>query len=160
MLKDAKNKVLDAAQVEKLESAYRMLEKNLDQLKENNHSLLESNQILKEQIKTLNVERTELANKLKEAEKDLAKYARIREGKKLGEMATRILSQCMEQDAEMFTDSDMIKTLGCSRIAFSTAIDELTQKTMVINVAGNMETGETDYGITAAARQFMSENLS
>lgn len=67
VLQSVKGKVLDAAHFELLKHAYGLQEENITQLKSNNEALKESNLLLQDKIKKLEVQSAELEQKLGEA---------------------------------------------------------------------------------------------
>jgi FtsZ-binding cell division protein ZapB len=150
-----KGKVLDAANFEKLKSAYELQENNIEQLKTNNDALKESNGLLREKNQKL-VAQIEQLNKINKDYQDrLAKFD-TSQTLELSEEAQKIL--IFLTNNEDVTADQIAHNISIDLTRVKYWLGELSVKDMVYDsFAFN---SPTEYGIKHNGREYLiKQNL-
>jgi len=155
ILSTIKGKVLDAANFELLKTAYGLQNQNIEQLKNNNTALKESNDLLKEKINSLNKDNSTLKERVLILEDELRLKKEDSRSQGLSEVALAILGKCIKHDVTEFNDESMLGSLSpYSRIQVESAIDELEKLQLIYarSIMGGFGEG-TDYSLTAEGKK-------
>ncbi len=131
ILNSIKGKVLDSANFELIQTAYELQNNNVEQLKENNSAINESNKLLKEQTEQVVIENNQLKSKVAELEAQLTAVSPKDHAADISEAALAILKQCIDQDLTNFYDAEMVNSISFSSMQAEVGIDELLAKQLI-----------------------------
>jgi len=153
LLNGIKGKVLDAAHFDILQSAYELQNRNIEQLKENNSALMESNGLLKEKSKRIATENDDLKSKVAELEAQFSAANPGLHASSLSSAAIAILQACKEDDATDFSANQIAYRAKLGHIQCAAAIEEL--QTVEFAVAISFDIDDTNYGLTPSGKKYV-----
>lgn len=152
VFKELRQKGIDANQVDLLKSAYEHQNLNLEQLKENNSALRESNDLFKTKIAKLEIDSISLQEEI------LALKKKIPIGQKtdLSEGSLDVLNVLNENDIVEFYESDMTSLLQKGKVFAQTAMGELRNNNFIIQSKTITDARGTGYRVTQEGLEYMA----
>lgn len=157
ILSGIKGKILDARHIEMLKHAYELQNQNIEQLKNNNDAIRDSNEHLKERIASLTKENEALmaANAILES-----RHKALPQDGEVSEDAKRILVLLSERDGEEFVTNQIALCLGLSPTKTQYCLDTMLKRKYVsvwcgVGLNGP---GERYYSLRDKGRAYLIEN--
>lgn len=155
ILQAVKGKVLDAAHFELLKHAYELQEENINQLKNNNEAIKESNLLLQEKLKKLEARSAELEEKLSEAA-SVIKRLEPPEHKEdsLSDTARSVLALFKSRDVTDMYQNTIVRLVEFSRIEVEAALEELSSAKLIDFAGASFELG-VNYYLTSKGKHIV-----
>jgi len=147
ILAEVKDKVLDAAHYQLLESAYNLQEETITQLKSNNEALKENRQLQAEKTTQLEAENVELKAAIELLENQMPSTV---EGE-LSHVAEGIIAKLFEDDLVNFSNAGLPQALGYNKIAVELALEELEKQGLIR--LGSVDPQGSNYYLTTSGKQ-------
>jgi hypothetical protein len=149
-----KGKVLDAAHFDLLKHAYELQEQNIAQLKINNESLRESNELLLEKIRSLEELNIKLKDTINNLEARLKKLDSPSEFD-LSDAAKKVLGLFLLNNTTAITRVRIEDQLNLSKIEIASAIDELKNKQIII-----IHTSHGNISLRESGKKILANSMS
>ena len=146
-----KGKVLDDSHFDLLINAYEQQNQNIVKLKDNNDALRVSSELLKQKIKELNDENTNLKETIKKYKNIIKLLPQTSLIDNFSEIAANILELYISNDTTELWEKYIMRTLPFSEIQVQEGLDELRRAELISSYSFDPSHGR-EYSLTEKGR--------